>query len=137
MEEINIVVAAFVTRAFLGILFVMQAYDKIFILKMPSVFSTVNKEYEKVHIPFWLTRTIIFFTSYVEFFAGILLVLGLYKYIALYALSLDLLIVAFSFSLIKPMWDMQHVFPRFILLITLLVIPPGWDQWALDYLLNL
>ena len=63
--------------------------------------------------------------------------LGLFKYIALYMLGINLLVAAVVFSLIKPMWDMQYYFPRLVLVIALLLLPGDWDILTVDYLLKL
>ena len=49
-------------------------------------------------------------------------------------LSLSLLIVVTGFSLVKPMWENNHLFIRLILLLVLLIAPVEWDRFSLDYL---
>jgi putative oxidoreductase len=72
----------------------------------------------------------------VEFAGGIALILGFYTNYALYLLGIDLLLAAFAFSLLQPMWDMKHLFPRFILVITLLLLPDAWNKFSIDFLIN-
>jgi hypothetical protein len=62
-----------------------------------------------------------------------MLIFGLLKYYALYALGADLLVVALGMSLLNPMWDMQYVFPRLLLILFLLVFPSSLDILALDH----
>jgi hypothetical protein len=61
----------------------------------------------------------------------------LFKTYTLYLLSIDLILVTGTFSIITPMWDMQLVFPRLILLAILLYLPAEWDMLSLDYLLSI
>ena len=99
--------------------------------------DTFDMPLENHKLPKWLIVFAGIFTSYAEFICGILLVLGLFKSFALYLLGLDLLMVCFAFSVMKPMWDMQFVFPRVVLLVLLLIIPAGWDVLSLDHFFKL
>ncbi|MGZ3932212.1 MAG: hypothetical protein ACXVP0_12855, partial [Bacteroidia bacterium] len=65
------------------------------------------------------------------------LLLGFLTNYMLYALGLDLLLVGIAFSYMEPMWDMRHVFPRFILVIVLLLLPDEYRQFTIDHILNL
>jgi putative oxidoreductase len=67
---------------------------------------------------------------------GLLLVLGLFRDVALYLLAADLAAVALMFSAMKAMWDMQFFFPRFIMVLLLLLLPSGTDRFCLDKLLG-
>ena len=78
-----------------------------------------------------------FYTSVVEFFGGILLIFGLFKPIVLALLGIDLIMVAMAFSIIEPMWDMKHVFPRLVLLSALMIIPHNWELYSIDYFMKL
>jgi hypothetical protein len=55
---------------------------------------------------------------------------------ALYLLAIDLLVVSFGHGLMEPIWDLSHVIPRAILLISLFVFPPEWDIWNIDTLIK-
>lgn len=61
-----------------------------------------------------------------------MLIIGFVKYYALYLLGIDLLMVAIAFSFIEQMWDLRHVFPRFILLLIALILPSEWDVISID-----
>ena len=126
----------FFTRALLGVIFLMQGYGKLFVYTVPKVYSMFFKVYETTFLPVWLIRTAAWYTSVVEFVCGFLLIMGLFRQCALYLLAIDLFIVSFGHGLIKPIWDLQHVIPRAILLITLLLVPKQWDQWNLDRLIK-
>jgi hypothetical protein len=114
----------------------MQGYDKIFNVKMNSVIQTISPSYIKLKIPNFLIIFVAYFTSYVEFFGGLFLFAGLFKYVSLYFLGIDLLIVSFGMSVLDPVWKMDIVLPRFILLIFLLVVPSSWDIYCLQNLLE-
>jgi uncharacterized membrane protein YphA (DoxX/SURF4 family) len=122
------------TRTLLGIIFIMQGYGKIFIYTIPKVYNMFFKDFEATFLPKWLIWGTAYYTSYAELICGFLLILGLFRKYALYFLGIDLLIVSFGHGIMEPIWDLQHVIPRAILLITLLLVPQQWDQWNADAL---
>jgi uncharacterized membrane protein YphA (DoxX/SURF4 family) len=122
------------TRALLGIIFIMQGYGKIFTYTVPKVYNMFFKDFEVTFLPRWLIWSTAYYTSYGELICGFLLIIGLCRKYALYFLSIDLLIVSFGHGILEPIWDLQHVIPRAILLITLLLVPQQWDQWNTDAL---
>jgi len=119
-------------RALLGIIFLMQGYGKIFTYTVPKVYSMFFKDFEKTFLPKWLIWGTAYYTSYVELICGFLLIIGLFRKYALYLLGIDLLVVSLGHGLLEPIWDLQHVIPRAILLIFILVAPAEWDRWSLD-----
>ncbi len=123
-------------RLFCGIIFIFQGYDKLFKVKLNQVIDTFDDEAEKKHIPKPFVVFSAFYSSIVEFIGGILLVVGLFKPIVLILLGFDLIMVAFAFSIIEAMWDMKHVFPRLILVASLMLIPSEWGIFSIDYLLK-
>lgn len=136
MNDYKLQVAELLVRTFAGILFLFQAYDKLFKIKMIFVIDTFTADAEKNHIPHWLLTLVIYFTSILEFVAGIMLLMGFCITLALYGLGLDLLLVCLAFTFIKPMWDMKFVFPRFALIIALLLMPGHYRLFCLDYLIT-
>lgn len=124
--------SAFFLRVMLGLIFLMQGYGKVFTWGVPNVYKSVFASYEATVLPDWLLWATAYFTSYAEFFGGLLLILGLYRKQALYVLGAVLLIVSFGHGLKEPIWDLSHVFPRAFLLVTLLILPDNWDRWHLD-----
>ncbi|MDB4923233.1 DoxX family protein [Mucilaginibacter sp.] len=122
-------------RALLGIIFLMQGYGKIFTYTVPKVYSMFFKDFEKTFLPKWIICGTAYYTSYVELICGFLLIIGLFRKYALYLLGIDLLIVSFGHGLLEPIWDLQHVIPRAILLIAILLTPGQWDKWNADRLL--
>lgn len=128
--------AVFIARVFLGSLFFFQGYDAVFKVKVNTIISTYERIFSNKGIPVFLIKTGTWFTSYTELIAGLLLILGLFEYCALYLLGLNVIIASIAFSITQPMWDMRFVFPRLILLVFLLVVPASWDVWSIDNLLN-
>ncbi len=137
MIEYKLYVAESLIRIFAGILFFFQGYDKLFKIKIPSVIDTFMGDAYKHHISRPLVILVAYYTTLTELIGGLLLVFGFFTNYALYALGLDLILVCFAFSIIEPMWDMKHVFPRFILIVLLLILPLENNKLSLDYLINL
>ncbi|MDB5087562.1 MAG: hypothetical protein JWR09_1556 [Mucilaginibacter sp.] len=128
--------AIFFTRVLLGVIFLMQGYGKIFTYTVPKVYNLFFKDFEKTFLPKWLIWGTAYYTSYVELICGFLLIVGLFRQYACYLLAIDLLIVSFGHGLMEPIWDLQHVMPRAILLIVILLTPSQWDKWHTDSLLS-
>jgi uncharacterized membrane protein YphA (DoxX/SURF4 family) len=122
----------FFIRALLGIIFLMQGFGKMFTIGVTNVYSMFFKDFEKTFLPTWLIWATAYYTSYVEMICGFLLIIGLFKKYALYLLAIDLLVVSFGHGLMQPIWDLQHVIPRAILLAALFLLPKEWDKWNID-----
>lgn len=129
--------AEFLVRLFAGILFIFQGYDKLFKIKMPGVIDTFAADAERKRVPHALLSVVAYITSITEFLGGLLLVFGLCTTFVLYALGLDLLLVCLAFTYMKPMWDMRFVFPRFALVIFLLLMPGDCRYFSIDKLFDL
>ena len=129
--------AAFIARVFLGVLFFLQGYDKVFRLGVKEVIETVNNSLSSKGVPRFFSSFGAYFTSYIELIGGALLIIGFVKYYCLYLLGFDLLFAAFAFGLIEPVWDMKHIFPRLALLLFLMLIPSQWDVISVDYVWSL
>ena len=131
---LNRIAAVFITRVLLGLIFLMQGYGKVFSFGMDALYNSFAPYEEK--LPKFLVVFAAYFTTYAELLGGFLLVIGLFRNYALYALGLVLLIVSFGHGLSQPIWDLSHVFPRAVLLIALLVMPQDWDQWQVERLIR-
>mgnify|MGYP001619486453 CR=1 FL=1 len=127
------IAGALIARVFLGLLFFFQGFDAVFRIKIHGVMQTIEEPLSKIGVPGFLIVMGAWFTSYVELIGGFLLIIGFAKYYAMYLLGLDLIIASIAFGIMKPMWDMQYVFPRLALLIFLLIIPSQWDVLSVDY----
>lgn len=121
-------------RTLLGIIFFMQGFGKVVTFTVPKVYQMFFKEFENTFLPGWLIKGTAYYTSYIELIGGFLLIIGLFRKQVLYLLSLDLLVVSFGHGLREPIWDLQHVFPRAVLLATLFLLPGEWDIWNSDSL---
>lgn len=132
--DLNFSIAEVFVRCFLGILFIFQGYDKLFVVKIKNVINAFHNEADRKHIPQFLLTFTSYFTSITEFIGGLLLITGLFHQFVPAVLGINLLIVAFAFSFLRPMWDMQHVFPRVILL-TLTLLLSNYFYFGLDTLL--
>ncbi len=129
--------AYLIARLFLGILFFVQGYDKVFRVKVHTVYSTMLPSFNRLNINPLLVKIMAYVTSYIEFIGGIMLIIGFFTKAALLLLGTDLLIVAIGLGMLTPMWDMQHAFPRLILLLILLILPDYWNVFSLDELFKL
>jgi len=119
-------------RVLLGLIFFMQGYGKIFTMGVSNVYDRFFKEFETTIIPKWMILATAYYTSWVEFLCGFLLITGLFRTAAMFILALDLLIVSFGHGLMEPIWDLSHVIPRAILLSALFLLPADWDDWRAD-----
>ena len=135
--EANSAVGVLLLRMVAGILFFFQGYDKLINLKIDKVVRTFDESLCKIPIPHFAIKPLITLSSLIEFSGGFLLFIGLFKSYALYFLTADIIFVAFIFSAIKPMWDMQYYFPRLILIVLLLFTHMSFDKYSLDALLGL
>lgn len=132
MEDINYSIAVFIARMFLGILFLLQGYDKVFRIGLKKTAGVFRTELATSGFPPVLITFAAYCSSLIELFGGILLIYGFMKSWALYALGLDLLLVAVALGWMEPLWKMDSVFPRLALVLFLLLVPPSWDCWSLD-----
>ena len=134
--NLNRAMAALTLRLILGFIFLMQGFGKVFtwgvenLYKMDFFYGTY-----KELLPDFIIYATAYYTSYIELVAGFLLVLGLKRDYALYALASVLVIVAFGHGLADPIWDLSHVMYRTILLVALLLIPKEWDKFSMDKIL--
>lgn len=132
--SLNRTVGVFTMRVLLGIIFMMQGYGKVFTWGLDGVYGGFAPYEEK--LPTFLLKFAAYYTTFAELICGLLLIIGLFRNYALYALGVVLLIVSFGHGLSAPIWDLSHVFPRAVLLIALLLIPQEWDKWHVDGLIR-
>ena len=131
--NLNKHIAVLTIRLILGFIFLMQGFGKVFtsgvenVYKMDFFYGTY-----KDLLPDFIIHATAYYTSYIELIAGLLVVLGLKRDYALYALASVLILVAFGHGLATPIWDLSHVMYRTILLITLLILPSEWDKFSFD-----
>jgi putative oxidoreductase len=130
-------IAELLLRVFCGVIFLYQGYDKLFKIKISGVTQAFETNAQKNNIPHFLLYSAAVYTSIVEFAGGFLLIVGLFKNISLFLLGVDLIIVAAAFSMVEPVWDMRHVFPRLLMIIALLILPDAWELLSLDRLFGI
>jgi putative oxidoreductase len=136
-SDLHFAIAIATARIFAGILFFFQGYDKVFKVGMPELRQTMNASLENYKLPRSFIGFVAVFSSYTELICGFLLIIGFFKFFAIYLLCINLLMMATGFSMAKPMWETTHVFVRFALLMLLLLTPAEWDRIAFDYLFTL
>jgi len=134
--NLNRSIAVLTIRLILGFIFLMQGYGKVFTWGVENVYNMdfFYPTYQDL-LPEFIIRATAYYTSYIELIAGILLVLGLKRDYALFALASVLIIVSFGHGLANPIWDLSHVIYRTILLVTLLIIPKEYDRFSVDNLI--
>jgi uncharacterized membrane protein YphA (DoxX/SURF4 family) len=132
MANQNQVVLYLVLRLILGVLFFYQGYDKVFRMRVSGVINYFRDETAGRRIPDFILVTSAWFTSLAELICGALLIVGFFESWSLYLLAADLVIVCAAFSILKPMWDMQLIFPRLMILAALLAMPKEWDVMSID-----
>lgn len=130
-------IAELFLRTFCGVIFLFQGYDKLFKVKISGVTQAFQVNAEKNNVPQFVLKASAIYTSVVEFFGGLLLLIGLFKNITLFFLGVDLVIVGIAFSMLEPVWDMRHVFPRVLMVFVLLILPHDWELISIDYLLKI
>lgn len=124
-------IGVLILRLLLGFTFLMQGYGKVFNWGVENIYQSTFMPYNE-YLPEFILRISAYYTSYVELIGGALLVIGLFRSYAMYALGLVLVMVTFGHGLSEAIWDMQHVIYRAIMLIPLLLIPKEWDIFHLD-----
>lgn len=133
---LNQQVAVLTLRLLLGFIFLMQGYGKVFTYTVDGIYKMGFSTEAYANFPDFLLLGTAYYTSYVELLAGLLLVLGLKRDYALYALASVLVIVTFGHGYAEPIWDLSNVIYRSILLIALLLLPSQWDRFSIDYYNN-
>lgn len=128
--------AVFIARVFLGCLFFFQGYDAVFNIKIKNVIETYRVSFTNKGMPYFVIVLASWFTACTELVGGALLILGLFKYAALYSLGANMIIAALGFGMTTPMWDTRYVLPRLLLLLFLLVVPASWDFLSIDQLIT-
>jgi len=120
--EFNFTIAELFLRFLLGILLVFQGYDKLFVVKIKNVINAFHSESVQKNVPNFLVVLVSYFSSITEFFGGIFLIMGLFHHFVPIVIAVNLIIVSIAFSIINPVWDLKHVFPRVLLVATLMLL---------------
>ncbi|HVR44084.1 MAG TPA: DoxX family protein [Thermoanaerobaculia bacterium] len=129
--------AVFFARAVLGLIFFMAGVHKVFVLGPVGHVRRYFLPYEDTFLPTWVLWTAGFLIPFVELLAGALVMIGLRARPALIALGCVLIVVTFGHLLREPLYPFhQHVFPRLVLLLFVLLVPEKWDRVSLDRVLH-
>jgi uncharacterized membrane protein YphA (DoxX/SURF4 family) len=126
----------FMLRIILGSLFFFQAFDKLFRIGLTDSYLVFHDDCQDKKIPIWFMKLSIATSSYIELFAGFMLILGFFQNYAMLLLGIDLMMLTIGFGYLQGLWDMRHVFPRLVLLVLLYMIPEEQNLWSLDILIN-
>jgi putative oxidoreductase len=135
LNQYHEIAGVLIARVFLGCLFFFQGYDAVFNVKLKNVIATFEANFANRGIPKFLTTSASIFTCCTELIGGVLLILGLFEYAALYLLGLNLIIAAIGFGINTALWDTRNVLPRLLLILFLLFVPQDWNTLSLDHLI--
>jgi putative oxidoreductase len=132
--RLNRAIGTLGVRLAIGLLSFELGVHKIFV----SGLDATQRFFEpfRVWFPEWLLWGVNVYTSGVELVGGAMLLLGLKRDWALYAIGSVLLIAAFGHGLERAVWDIQQMVFRLGLIATLLFLPAEWDVVRLDTLLK-
>ncbi|MEO6393179.1 MAG: hypothetical protein ABIP75_15120, partial [Pyrinomonadaceae bacterium] len=87
--------------------------------------------------PVWSLWAVGVTIPFVELIAGAMVILGLKTRVALVALGFVLATVTFGHLLKEPLYEFHtHVIPRLALVLFILLLPRGDDQFSVDRLLT-
>ena len=125
--------AAFVTRVVIGLVFFIAGWWKVFSLGATEHARTLFVEpYADTFLPVWSLWVAGTVVPFMELAGGALLLLGWKRLPAAAGLGGVLILVTFGHLLAEPLFDFSaHVVPRTILLMVALLLY-GDDRWSLD-----
>lgn len=125
--------AIFIVRVIVAILFIGQGYDKLFRI---GLYQSGNAAADALHVlpfPPFAVKLITAATAIIEFFVGIMLLFGILIVPSCYVLITGLLPITIAMSMKEPLWNMQHVWTRLVMLVLLLVLPVSVHTISLDH----
>lgn len=127
-------VVHFVIRWILGILFLMAGYWKVFVLTpVEHARQFFVESFADYWIPEWLLHVLGLSIPILELAAGILLCVGWRIREALIFLGMLLIVTTYGHALQDPLFDIAgHTFTRLVLIVVLLLAPPGSEKYTLD-----
>ena len=129
--------AIFFAREVLGFIFFMAGVYKVFQLGPLEHARKYFLPFGDTFLPVWSLWTTGTIIPVVELIAGVMLIVGLRIREALIALGFVLIIVTFGHLLREPLYAFhEHVIPRLILLLFVLLLPASDDLISLDYFLS-
>ena len=132
-----IATALFLSRAVLGLIFLMAGIYKVFSLGPGGHVKRFFLPYQDTFLPTWSLWAVGFAIPFVELIAGALVFMGWLRTEAYLALGAVLVVVTFGHILHEPLYAFhEHVIPRLALLLLLLLMPPQADRFSIDELFH-
>jgi len=124
----------FFARFMLGLIFFMAGWYKCFTMTpMGHARTYFTEPYADTWIPHLLLLAAGVTVPIVELAAGALLLAGWRVRDALIALGMVLLLVTYGHLLKEPLFSIVgHIFPRFVLLAMVFMLPAGEDRLSVD-----
>lgn len=115
----------------------MAGLHKVFVQSPTGHVRQWFLPYQDTFLPVWSLWLVGYSIPFVELFAGALVIIGWHTRAALLALGVVLVTVTFGHLLKEPLYAFhEHVFPRLVLLLFVLIIPREADRFSLDYMLR-
>src|SRR5215510_16611965 len=129
--------AVFFAREVLGFIFFMAGVYKVFQLGPLGHARKYFLPFSDTFLPVWSLWATGVTIPFIELLAGGLLIIGLRIREALLGLGVVLIIVTFGHLLREPLYPFhEHVIPRLLLLLFVLIMPGEDDRISLDYWLT-
>jgi uncharacterized membrane protein YphA (DoxX/SURF4 family) len=119
-------------RVLLGVIFFFQGYAKIFWYKVGGIYESAFKPLE-AKLPTWLLWGTAYATSIIELVCGLMVILGFWRNRALFALAGVVIVASIGHGIESGIFDLQHIFPRAMLIALLLILPDEWDEWDVKH----
>ncbi len=124
-------------RFALGLIFCMAGLHKVFVQGPAGHVRQWFLPYQDTFLPVWSLWVVGYSIPFVELVAGALVIIGWHTRAALVALGVVLVTVTFGHLLKEPLYAFhEHVFPRLVLLLFVLIVPREADRFSLDYVLG-
>jgi len=125
--------AVLLARLVLGLIFFMAGVWKVFGLGPAGHVQRYFLPFQHTFLPVWSLWAMGVTIPFLELLGGFLVLVGLWTTLGLGMLGAVLCIVTFGHLLHDPLYAFhEHVFPRLVLTVLVLVLPRAWDRWSLD-----
>lgn len=132
--EFKVEFAALIVRVILAILLIAQGYDKLFRIGVERAGNVSAEALHSLHLAKGFIKVVVLMTALIEFFGGLLLLVGFMTIPTCYVIAAGLLPVTIAMSIKEPLWNMQHVCTRLVMIVFLLCLPDHVHVVSLDYL---
>lgn len=123
-------------RGVLGLIFFMAGVWKVFELGPAGHVRRYFLPFQDTFLPTWSLWLVGAVIPVIELIGGLLVLIGWRSRLALVSLGVVLVIVTFGHLLHQPLYAFhEHVIPRLVLLLFLLVMPHDVDRFSVDHFL--